>query len=288
VSKTLSPTLRLGYLAVPAELAKVFAKAKRLADRHTPNLEQDALADLIESGAYERHVRRVRRRNAERRAALLATLSSMLGDAVTVVGADAGLHVVAWLNRVPRAWEDVVVARSHESGVGVYPVAPLYAPAPMALPGTAGLVLGYASLDEPAIEQGGLFGNVHGGSFTEAQVQIILLTDAVTNGSTWAVAFHTALALKEGIDPADVQAIREGRLPKDRKFAALSGLAKTMIEKRGRLDDEDINRFLAAGFGKDHLLEVIAAVAASTITNYTGSITKPPLEAPFQEHAWQG
>jgi hypothetical protein len=39
--------------------------------------------------------------------------------------------------------------------------------------------------------------------------------DAVTNGSAWAVAFHTALALKEGIDPADVQAIREGRLPKD-------------------------------------------------------------------------
>lgn len=133
----------------------------------------------------------------------------------------------------------------------------------------------------------GLFGNVHGGSFTEAQVQIVLLTDAVTNGSTWAVAFHTALALKEGIDPADVQAIREGGLPKDAKFAALSALAKTMIEKRGHLGDEDISRFLAAGFGKDHLLEVIAAVAASTITNYTGSITKPPLEAPFKEHAWQ-
>jgi len=132
----------------------------------------------------------------------------------------------------------------------------------------------------------GLFGKVHGGSFTEAQVQIVLLTDAVTNASSWAVAFHTALALKEGIDAADVQAIRDGRLPTDSKFAALSVLAKTMIEKRGRLDDQDIERFLAAGFGKDQLLEVIAAVAASTITNYTGSITKPPLEAPFLAHAW--
>src|ERR1700751_65366 len=63
----------------------------------------------------------------------------------------------------------------------------------------------------------GLFGRVHGGSFTEAQVQIVLLTDAVTNSSPWAVAFHTTLALKEGIDAADVQAIREGRLPKDGK-----------------------------------------------------------------------
>ena len=133
----------------------------------------------------------------------------------------------------------------------------------------------------------GLFGNVHGGSFTEAQVQTVLLTDAVTNASTWAVAFHTALALKEGIDPADVQAIRAGRLPTDSKLAALSALAKTMIENRGRLDDQDIDRFIAAGFGKDHALEVIAIVAASTITNYTGSITKPPLEAPFQAHIWK-
>jgi alkylhydroperoxidase family enzyme len=133
----------------------------------------------------------------------------------------------------------------------------------------------------------GLFGNVHGGSFSEAQVQTVLLTDAVTNASTWAVAFHTALALKEGLDPADVEAMRQGRLPKDTKLAALSALARTMIEKRGRLDGQDIDRFLAAGFGRDHLLEVIAIVAASTITNYTGSITKPPLEPMFQAHAWR-
>jgi alkylhydroperoxidase family enzyme len=132
----------------------------------------------------------------------------------------------------------------------------------------------------------GLFGNVHGGSFTEAQVQIVLLTDAVTNAAEWAVAFHTALALENGIDEADILAIRESRLPKSAQLAALSALAKTMIEKRGRLDDHDINRFLAAGFGKDHLLEIIAIVAASTITNYTASITKTPLEALFKPHAW--
>ena len=72
----------------------------------------------------------------------------------------------------------------------------------------------------------GLFQNVHGGSFTKAEVQTILLTDAVTNGCAWAVAFHTALALKEGLDPADVEAIRKGRLPKDSKLAALSAWQK--------------------------------------------------------------
>jgi len=132
----------------------------------------------------------------------------------------------------------------------------------------------------------GLFQNVHGGSFTEAQIQTLLLTNAVTNACAWAVAFHTALALGQGLDPEDVHAIRERRLPKDSKLAALSALAKALIERRGRLDDQDVDRFIAAGFGKDHALEVIAVVAASTITNYTGSVTKTPLEAPFQAHAW--
>jgi alkylhydroperoxidase family enzyme len=132
----------------------------------------------------------------------------------------------------------------------------------------------------------GLFGNVHGGSFSEPQIQTLLLTNAVTNAATWAVAFHSFLALKEGIDPADVQAIRDGRPPKDAKLTALSTLAKTLIEKRGRLDDQDIQKFLAAGFGQDHLLEVVAVVSASTITNYTASITKPPLEPTFQPYAW--
>ena len=132
----------------------------------------------------------------------------------------------------------------------------------------------------------GVFQNVHGGSFTDAQIQAVLLTNAVTNASAWAVAFHTALALKEGLAPDDVEAIRERRLPGDGKLAALSALAKALIEKRGRLDDQDIDRFIAAGFGKDQALEVIAVVAASTITNYTGSVTKPPLEAAFEAHAW--
>jgi alkylhydroperoxidase family enzyme len=116
--------------------------------------------------------------------------------------------------------------------------------------------------------------------------ETILLTDGVTIGCAWAITFHTVLALKAGLDPADVEAIREGRLPRDSKRAALSALAKALIEKRGRLDDQDIDRFMAAGFGKDHTLEVIAAVAASTITNYTGSVTKTPLEPAFQAHAW--
>jgi alkylhydroperoxidase family enzyme len=134
----------------------------------------------------------------------------------------------------------------------------------------------------------GLFQQVHSPGLSEAENQIVLLTDAVTNASTYAVAFHTALALQQGISSEETTAIRERRLPADKRFAALSKLAKTLIEKRGHLSEQELDAFLAAGFTKEQILEVIAIVAASTITNYAGTIANPPLEDQFQQFAWQG
>jgi alkylhydroperoxidase family enzyme len=133
----------------------------------------------------------------------------------------------------------------------------------------------------------GLFGQVHSPGLSEAENQIVLLTDAVTNSSTYAVAFHTTLALQQGISSEETTAIREGRLPKDKRFAALSRLAMTLIEKRGHVSEQELDAFLAAGFTKEQVLEVVAIVAASTITNYAGTIANPPLEDPFRQHAWQ-
>jgi alkylhydroperoxidase family enzyme len=132
----------------------------------------------------------------------------------------------------------------------------------------------------------GLFARVHASSLTEPQIQTVLLTNAVANASEWPVAFHTALGLKHGMPPADVDAIRHGVLPDDAGLAALSALARMLIEKRGHLAESDQRRFLQAGFSVEQILEVIAVVAASTITNYTSSVTQPPLEAQFEEFAW--
>ena len=76
-------------------------------------------------------------------------------------------------------------------------------------------------------------------------------------------------------------------MPTDKRFAALSTLAKTLIEKRGHLSDQELDSFIAAGFTKEQVLEVIAIVAASTITNYAGTIANPPLEDPFRQYAWR-
>ncbi|KRE17007.1 GntR family transcriptional regulator [Bosea sp. Root381] len=153
LSKTLSPTLRLGYLVVPTDLAALFGEAKRLIDRHAPQLEQEALAELLASGAYERHVRSVRRRNAERRAAMLAALAETFGERIVVTGAETGLHVVAWLNGIPNEREAGIQAAARQAGIGLYPVSPLYA-AGTVRPAQAGFVIGYAALDVVQIRAG--------------------------------------------------------------------------------------------------------------------------------------
>ena len=134
----------------------------------------------------------------------------------------------------------------------------------------------------------GVFQQVHSSSLTEQEIQIVLLTDAVVNSCPYAVAFHTALALKQEVNPEETGAIRARLVPKDHRFGALSTLAKTLIEKRGHLNEQELEAFLAAGFTKEQILEVVAVVAASTITNYAGTIADPPLEDQFQPFAWRG
>ena len=133
----------------------------------------------------------------------------------------------------------------------------------------------------------GVFQQVHSNSLTEQEIQIVLLTDAVANSSAYAVAFHTALALQQGVSSEETGAIRAGRVAGNQRFAALSTLAKTFIEKRGHLSEPELEAFIAAGFTKEQILEVIAIVAASTITNYAGTIANPPLEDQFRPYAWR-
>lgn len=155
VSKILSPGLRVGYVIVPSGLQAIFAAAKQLADRHSPVAEQEALASLLESGLYERHIRRVRRRNAERRRCLLDALERSLGNRITIEGAEAGLHVVVWLHDVAADSESALLARSKQCGLGLYPISPLYDSAlPEQAPDCVGLVMGYAALDDFQIRRG--------------------------------------------------------------------------------------------------------------------------------------
>jgi GntR family transcriptional regulator / MocR family aminotransferase len=154
-SKALSPQLRVGYLVLPSSLVSTFVQAKNLVDRHTPRLEQTALASLIRSGAYERHVRRMRRGNERRRIALLQAIEKYLPNDAQVEGAASGLHVVLWLENVRVTQEATLVVQALQQGVSVRPISPMYAlGSKHRSRRCAGLVLGYASLSQSDIESG--------------------------------------------------------------------------------------------------------------------------------------
>jgi len=147
-SKTLAPAMRLGWLVVPAELTDAVVEAKLLDDLGSSTLEQLALARLLETAAYDRHLRKARRRNRARRDALIAAVAESLPQA-RVSGISAGLHA---LLRLPRAVDAARLLKlASRRSLGVYPLT-LHMIDPPAL--TDSLVLGYASLSEPAIAEG--------------------------------------------------------------------------------------------------------------------------------------
>ena len=123
---------------------------KYLADRHTATFQQQVLTDFLTEGHFERHLRRARTSNERRRATLLGALNQHLGDRVSVEGANAGLHMLVWLEGVrPSRLEDIA-RRAAAGGVGVYPVTRYY----LRPPTRAGLLLGYAAMTEPDIRVG--------------------------------------------------------------------------------------------------------------------------------------
>jgi GntR family transcriptional regulator/MocR family aminotransferase len=148
VSKSLAPALRLGWVVCPARLLESVVEDKRLSDRGSPTLEQLALATLIESGRYDRHLRRMRDVYGGRRDTLVATLARRAPH-VELHGLAAGFHAVAHLRQ--GADEQAIVEAARARSIG------LHGMSSYRLRGATGppqLVLGFGNLTEPAIQRG--------------------------------------------------------------------------------------------------------------------------------------
>jgi GntR family transcriptional regulator / MocR family aminotransferase len=116
-SKVLFPALRIGYLVVPPHLIPVFRQAKWLADRQLPSLEQYALTDFINEGHLERHIRQMRTHYDQVRQVLVAAFDRYFGERATLLGENAGLHVMV---RFHTSLSDAEICqRAAQVGVGL-------------------------------------------------------------------------------------------------------------------------------------------------------------------------
>ena len=140
-SKTLAPGLRLGWLSAPDLFRDALAAAKDETDRGTGILDQLALSEFIASGAFDRHVRRMRAQYRRRRDALAQVISQNRPD-LRLAGIAAGLHAVV---RMPegKPAEDHIQAQAAERSIALHTLGQYWQVPPQ--PASAGIIVGYAA-----------------------------------------------------------------------------------------------------------------------------------------------
>lgn len=135
LSKVLAPALRIGWMIAPEALHEELVSTRWATDLGSPVLPQLVLAELIESGALERHLRVLRTRHRQRRDAAVEAVRRYL-PGCEVGGIAAGLHLVVTL---PAHLDETrLVARARETGIAVQGMS-----AHRLTPGASGLVIGY-------------------------------------------------------------------------------------------------------------------------------------------------
>jgi GntR family transcriptional regulator / MocR family aminotransferase len=147
-NKVMFPALRLGYVVVPKDLVDAFASARDATDVFSSTLFQAVMTDFIREGHFARHLRKMRMLYMDRRATLVDAIAKEAGGKLEVIGAEAGMHLVALL---PKGVNDVaVVQRAAKVGISVMPLSFCYAK----LPARGGLILGYGGADPRQIREG--------------------------------------------------------------------------------------------------------------------------------------
>lgn len=123
-SKTLFPSLRVGYLVVPSDLVERFVAVRHAMDVYPAHLYQSVLNDFIGEGHFSRHVRRTRLLYGERRGVLVDAINDEFGSRLEVLGSDAGLHLVITL---PQGVDDREISeRAARENLWVWPLSPCY------------------------------------------------------------------------------------------------------------------------------------------------------------------
>jgi GntR family transcriptional regulator/MocR family aminotransferase len=137
--------LRVGYVVVPKGLVQPFATAKWITDRHTTLLEQAALADFIEEGHLDRHIRRMRRLYQSRRDTMIDELERRFGSSVRIRGDAAGMHMTVTFSDA-----QLVRVRAQTSGVHLAGTEIYY----RSKPAHNEFILGFSAIGERTIREG--------------------------------------------------------------------------------------------------------------------------------------
>lgn len=147
-SKVLFPSLRIGYLVLPKSLVAIFTRAKWLNDRHLPILEQQVLAEFIESGYLERHIRKMRSIYDKRRQILVKALKKYFGKRAKILGEKAGIHVMVSFKT--NLSDEEIIKSAAKVGVAMMSAKPHY----LTTHSKSEFIFGYGELTETQLKEG--------------------------------------------------------------------------------------------------------------------------------------
>ncbi len=137
--------------------------------------------------------------------------------------------------------------------------------------------------NSPALLEGYLnFSTALGGGTLNSETAVLIaLTVAESNSCNYCLAVHTYIGenvLK--IDAYTLEAARSGN-SNDPRTNAILKFAKTLIKKRGLVDDADVNSLKAAGATEAEVAEIIGNVALNIFTNYFNNTAKTEIDFPI-------
>ena len=98
---------------------------------------------------------------------------------------------------------------------------------------------------------------------------------------------HTAIAKSEKIDDTVIEAARNGGGYADAKLQALHDFMTALVDQRGHLDDATVQRFLDAGYTKQHVIDGVLVAAHKTLSNYANHLMQTPVDENFKAFAWE-
>ena len=123
-------------------------------------------------------------------------------------------------------------------------------------------------------------------TLTPHEQQVVYLTSNFENNCHYCMAGHTTLAKMQKMDPAVINALRAGGVVPDAKLEALHRFTTIIVRQRGFASDADVEAFLAAGYTRRNVLEVILGVATKVMSNYTNHIVHTQLDGFMNGNEW--
>lgn len=123
-------------------------------------------------------------------------------------------------------------------------------------------------------------------AFTAEERNLLWLTVSRANGCAYCVAAHSALSSMSKVPAAHIQAIRDGDPLADPKLQALRHFVEALIAHRGWAPEAEVEAFLAAGYHRRQIIEVVAFISHKTLSNYLNHLAETPLDSAFAGSAW--